>query len=183
MAPIQEFPPEKFSWMLRIMVEAPFRDLRQVLPHMYAQGCGRVVKLSSIQGVTASPYKSAYLTASTRSRACRRSSRCTVQSTASPATASTRRTRGRLWSKIHLRSQRITHRLLEQHQFGQVAEQAVQHGIPEVRVLEKIMLRSAAIKRLIEPEEIAEMIAYLCGPHASFITGSHFMLDCGWTAQ
>jgi 3-hydroxybutyrate dehydrogenase len=165
MAPIHEFPPDKFSEMLRIMVEAPFRILRQVLPHMYAQGWGRVVNLSSIQGLIASPYKSAYVTAK---HAVEGLSKVVALEGAEHGVTSN------CINPSYARTPLVE---------GQVAEQAVQHGIPEERVLEEIMLRSAAIKRLVEPEEIAEMIAYLCGPHASFITGSHFTLDCGWTAQ
>jgi 3-hydroxybutyrate dehydrogenase len=165
MAPIHEFPPEKFSEMLRIMVEAPFRILRAVLPHMYAQGWGRVVNLSSIQGLVASPYKSAYVTAK---HAIEGLSKVVALEGAAHGVTSN------CINPSYARTPLVE---------GQIAEQAVQHGIPESQVVEEIMLRPAAIKRLVEPSEIAEMIAYLCGPHASFITGSHFTLDCGWTAQ
>lgn len=165
MAPIHEFPPEKFSEMLRIMVEAPFRVLRAVLPHMYAQGWGRVVNLSSIQGLIASPYKSAYVTAK---HAIEGLSKVVALEGAAHGVTSN------CINPSYARTPLVE---------GQIAEQAAQHGIPESRVVEEIMLRPAAIKRLVEPEEIAEMIAYLCGPYASFITGSHFTLDCGWTAQ
>jgi 3-hydroxybutyrate dehydrogenase len=165
MASIPEFPPEKFSEMLRIMVEAPFRILRAVLPHMYAQGWGRVVNLSSIQGLVASPYKSAYVTAK---HAIEGLSKVVALEGAEHGVTSN------CINPSYARTPLVE---------GQIAEQAAQHGIPESRVVEEIMLRPAAIKRLVEPEEIAEMIAYLCGPHASFITGSHFTLDCGWTAQ
>jgi 3-hydroxybutyrate dehydrogenase len=62
-APLEEFPPERFSQMLRVMVEAPFRIVRRALPRMYAQGWGRVVNISSVHGLRASPYKAAYVTA------------------------------------------------------------------------------------------------------------------------
>jgi NAD(P)-dependent dehydrogenase (short-subunit alcohol dehydrogenase family) len=66
---------------------------------------------------------------------------------------------------------------------GQIADQARTHGIPEAEVIEKIMLAKAAIKRLIEPAEVAELAAYLCTPAASFITGTSIAMDGGWTAQ
>ena len=65
----------------------------------------------------------------------------------------------------------------------QLADQARAHGIPEERVLAEVMLQDSAVKRLIEPEEVAEAVAYLCGPQASFVTGTSLVLDGGWTAH
>lgn len=62
-APVEEFPPELFSSMLRVMVEAPFRIARQVLPHMYTRGWGRIVNMSSVHGLRASAFKAGYVTA------------------------------------------------------------------------------------------------------------------------
>ena len=59
----QEFPPERFAYILRVMVEAPFRLVRRALPRMYARGWGRIVNISSVHGLRASPYKAAYVTA------------------------------------------------------------------------------------------------------------------------
>jgi len=65
----------------------------------------------------------------------------------------------------------------------QIAEQARQHGIPEADVVSDIMLAPSAIKRLIEPDEVAEMVAYLCSPPAATITGISMIMDGGWTAH
>lgn len=65
----------------------------------------------------------------------------------------------------------------------QVADQAAAHGIPEERVLGEVMLQDSAIKRLIEPSEVAEAVAYLCTPQASFMTGTSLVLDGGWSAH
>jgi 3-hydroxybutyrate dehydrogenase len=65
----------------------------------------------------------------------------------------------------------------------QVTDQAAAHGIPESEVIERIMLERAAIKRLIEPEQVAELVAYLCTPAAEFITGASITMDGGWTAH
>src|ERR671915_1288957 len=62
-AAVEEFPPERFSMILRIMLEAPFRIVQKALPGMYEQGWGRVINISSIHGMVASPYKSAYISA------------------------------------------------------------------------------------------------------------------------
>jgi 3-hydroxybutyrate dehydrogenase len=65
----------------------------------------------------------------------------------------------------------------------QIAAQASTRGLPPEKVVDEVMLAPAAIKRLIEPEEVAELAGYLCSPHASFITGASFMMDGGWTAH
>ncbi len=61
--PIEEFPPEVFHEVLTVMLEAPFRLLRGALPHMYERGWGRIVNISSVHGIRASPFKSAYVAA------------------------------------------------------------------------------------------------------------------------
>ena len=66
---------------------------------------------------------------------------------------------------------------------GQIADQARIHGISEDEVIEKIMLTEPAIKRLIEPEEVAELATFLCAPEASFINGASIVMDGGWTVR
>ncbi|WP_041329131.1 3-hydroxybutyrate dehydrogenase [Rubrobacter xylanophilus] len=164
-APVEEFPPEKFSLMLRVMLEAPFRIVRKALPRMYERGWGRVINISSIHGLIASPYKAAYVAAKhgleglSKVIALEGGPKGVTSNCICPAYVRTP--------------------LVE----NQISDQARTHGIPESEVVEKIMLTEPAIKRLIEPGEVAELVAYLCSPAASFINGASLTIDGGATAH
>jgi 3-hydroxybutyrate dehydrogenase len=164
-APIEEFPPERFSLIVRIMLEAPFRIIQKVLPGMYEKGWGRVINISSVHGLRASPYKSAYVSAKhgleglSKTVALEGGPRGVTSNCVDPAYVKTP--------------------LVEK----QIADQARIHGISEDEVIEKIMLTEPAIKRLIEPEEVAEVALFLCSKEASFINGASIVMDGGWTAR
>lgn len=164
-APIEEFPPEKFSLILRVMLEAPFRIVRGALPHMYARGWGRVVNISSVHGLRASPYKSAYVTAKHGLEGL--SKVIALEGAAHGVTSN-------CVNPAYVRTPLVE---------GQLAAQAASHGISEEEVLEQIMFAPVAIKRLVEPAEVAELVAYLCTPQASFITGAALTMDGGWTVR
>ena len=164
-APVVDFPPEKFSLIVRLMLEAPFRLARRVLPHMYERGWGRVVNVSSVHGLRASPYKSAYVSAKhgleglSKTIALEGAEHGVTSNCINPA---------------YVRTPLVEH---------QVADQARSHGLSEDEVVEQVMLAPAAIRRLIEPEEVAELASFLCRPESSFVTGSSFVMDGGWTAH
>src|SRR5215216_4347257 len=164
-APIEEFPPERFSLILRIMLEAPFRILRKALPGMYERGWGRVINVSSVHGLRASPYKSAYVSAKhgleglSKTIALEGGPKGVTSNCINPAYVKTP--------------------LVEK----QIADQARIHGISEDEVIEKIMLTEPAIKRLIEPEEVGELAMFLCAPETSFINGASLVMDGGSTAH
>ena len=164
-APVHEFPPERFSYLLRVMLEAPFRLVRGALPHMYARNWGRIVTISSVHGLVASPFKAAYVAAKHGVEGL--SKVIAMEGAVHGVTAN-------CVNPAYVRTP-----LVEK----QIAAQAENLGIPEERVVDEVMLEPAAVRRLIEPAEVAELVAYLCSDAASAITGASMKIDGGWTAH
>jgi 3-hydroxybutyrate dehydrogenase len=164
-APVHEFPPEEFARILRVMVEAPFLLVRQTLPGMYERGWGRVVNISSVHGLVASPFKAAYVTAK---HAIEGLSKVIALEGAAHGVTSN------CVNPAYVRTPLVE---------NQITAQAAAHGLTEAEVVERVMLEPAAIKRLIEPEEVADVVAYLCSEQASFMTGASVPIDGGWTAR
>jgi len=162
-APIHEFPVARFSSMLELMLGAAFRLTRHVLPHMYSRGWGRLVHISSVHGLRASAFKSAYVAAKhglegfSKVAALEGAPHGVTSNCVAPGYVRTP--------------------LVEK----QIADQARVHGIPESEVSEQIFLRRSAVKRLIEPSEVAQAVLWLCDN--SFVTGTSLAVDGGWTAQ
>jgi 3-hydroxybutyrate dehydrogenase len=163
-APLAEFPPEIFAHMQQVMVTAPFLLTRRALPAMYARGWGRLVHISSVHGLRASPFKAAYVTAKhaleglSKVAALEGASHGVTSNCVNPGYVDTPLVR------------------------EQIAAQARAHGVDETEVLEHVLLSRAAVKRLIEPEDVAEVVRWLCGEHASHLTGACLPVDGGWTA-
>jgi 3-hydroxybutyrate dehydrogenase len=164
-APIDEFPEERWDYLLRLMLTAPFVMMKYALPGMYAQGWGRIVNISSVHGLVASPFKSAYVAAKhgllglTKTAALETGGRGVTVNAICPSYVRTA--------------------LVE----GQLAAQAQTHGISEAEVITQVMLAPAAIKRLLEPGEIAAYVLFLCSEAGAGITGAAQVIDCGWTAE
>ena len=164
-APLEEFDRATFSAILTVMLEAPFWLTSHALPHMYQQGWGRIVNISSVHGLVASPFKAAYVSAKhglqglTKVTALEGAEHGVTANCINPGYVRTP--------------------LVE----NQIADQAKVRGISESEVLADVILERAALKRLLEPDEVAEMAAYLCSPAASAITGTSMVMDGGWTAH
>jgi 3-hydroxybutyrate dehydrogenase len=164
-APLEEFPRETFTKILAVMLEAPFWLISHLLPHMYAQRWGRVINISSVHGLVASPYKAAYVAAK---HGLEGLSKVTALEGAEHGVTSNCVNPG------YVRTPLVE---------NQIADQAKVRGISEDEVVAQVMLERAALKRLLEPEEVAEMAAYLCSPAAGAVTGASMVMDGGWTAH
>ncbi|ASU80060.1 3-hydroxybutyrate dehydrogenase [Actinopolyspora erythraea] len=164
-APVHQYPPEMFQLLLTVMVQAPFRIIRAALPGMYRNGWGRIVNISSVHGIRAAPLKSAYVTAK---HGLEGLSKTVALEAAGHGVTSNCVCPGYVRTPLVER---------------QVSEHAVRHRVPRAQVVEDVLLSRTPIKRLVEPEEVAELTAWLCGPSAVSITGSSFELDGGWSAQ
>jgi 3-hydroxybutyrate dehydrogenase len=164
-APIEDFPEDKWEYMLRVMLIGAFYLTKYAIPHMYAKGWGRVINVSSVHGIVASPYKSAYIAAKhglnglTKTIALEAAEKGVTVNAICPSYVRTP--------------------LVEK----QIADQARVHGITEDAVVRDVMLAPAAIKRLLEPSEVAAYVRFLCSDAAAGITGSLQVIDCGWTAR
>lgn len=164
-APIDEYPEEKFDLLMKVMVYGPFWLTRDALPHMKARGWGRIVNMGSIHSLIASPNKSAYTAAKhavlglTRATALEAGAHGITANCVCPTYVDTPLVR------------------------NQVAPTAEALGISEEQVVHDVMLGPAAVKRFLRPDEVAAYVRFLCSDAASGITGSAQLIDGGWTAR
>ena len=163
-APVEEFDPARFELIHRVMLHAPFLLARSLLPGMYAGGWGRIVHVSSVHGHRASAYKSAYVSAKhgleglSKVIALEAADKGVTSNTICPGYVRTP--------------------LVE----GQISDQAKSHGIEEDEVIDQVLLSRTPVKRLVEPDEVAGLVAFLCGPGTDSINGTSYLMDGGWTA-
>ncbi len=164
-APVEEFPEETWVKMIQVMLIAAFQLTKHLAPAMKQNKWGRIINMSSLHGIVASPYKSAYIAAKhgliglTKTVALELGEFGITANAICPA---------------YVRTPIVD---------NQIRDQAAAHGIGEDEVIEKIMLEPAAIKRLIQPEEVADLALFLASDKASAITGAAHMIDLGWTAR
>jgi 3-hydroxybutyrate dehydrogenase len=163
-SPVEDFPEDKWDFMIRLMLTAPFLLTRYAWPHMKAKNWGRIINISSVHGLRASEFKSAYISAKhgimglTKTTALEGGPHGITVNAICPA---------------YVRTPLVD---------NQIDAQASTHGIPREEVVSSIMLKKAAIKRMIEPSEIGAAVLYLCSDAAGCMTGVDFTIDCGWTA-
>ena len=164
-SPVDEFPEEMWAKMVQVMLIAPFQLTKSLLPGMKQSGWGRIINISSIHGLVASPYKSAYVAAKhgliglTRTVALEAGQSGVTVNAICPGYSRTP--------------------LVE----AQIEDLARTQGISVDEVVEKVMLEPAAIKRMIEPEEIARLALFLASDDSRSITGGAYPIDAGWTAR
>ena len=164
-SPIEDFPEEQWERMISLMLTAPFLLTRYCWPSMRKQKWGRIVNIASIHALIASPYKVAYIAAKhglvglTKTAALEGGEFGITANAICPA---------------YVRTPLVD---------NQIADQAKANNMSPAEVIEKIMLAPAAVKRLIEPAEVAAFAAYLCSDAAGVITGSALTMDLGWTAR
>lgn len=164
-APIHEYDPEAWRLIHRLMLESPFLLIRAALPGMRERGFGRVINISSIHGLRASAFKSAYVAAK---HGLEGLSKVTALEGADYGITSNCINPGYVRTPLVER---------------QIADQANSHGIDESDVIQEIMLAESAIKRLVEPEEVASLAAWLSADAAGMVTGASYTMDGGWSAK
>ncbi|MCF6239379.1 MAG: SDR family oxidoreductase, partial [Candidatus Marinimicrobia bacterium] len=154
----------KWNLIINLMLTAPFSLCKYFWPAMRENGWGRIININSAHGLRASEFKSAYISAKhgvaglTKTAALEGGSQGITVNSICPA---------------YVRTPLVD---------KQIDSQAENHGIPREEVINTIMLKKAAVKRLIEPDEIGDLVVYLCSDSAACITGSMLTIDCGWTA-
>jgi 3-hydroxybutyrate dehydrogenase len=164
-APIDEFPEDRWDALLALLLTSPFLLAKYAWEALVASGDGRFLAVASVHGLVASPFKAGYVAAKhgllglVKVLALEGADKGVTASAICPAFVRTP--------------------LVE----GQIAAQAKAHGLPEEQVLDEVILEPHAVKRLLEPEEVAEVAAFLLGPAGRSFTGAPLVMDLGWTAR
>jgi 3-hydroxybutyrate dehydrogenase len=164
-APVESFDEDRWDALLALLLTSPFLLSRYAWPALRASGNGRIVVVASVHGLVASPFKAGYVAA-------KHGVLGLVKTLALEGAADG--IRASAVCPGYVRTPLVAR---------QIADQARAHGIPEERVLEEVLLAPQALKRLLEPAEVADAVAYLLGPGGASFTGAPLVLDGGWTAR
>jgi 3-hydroxybutyrate dehydrogenase len=164
-APIEDFPVEKWDLILALNLTAAFHTSRLAVPHMKAAGWGRIVNVASAHSLTASPFKSAYVAAKhglaglTKTLALELATHGVTANCISP---------GYVWTP-----------LVE----NQIPDTMKARGMTREQVIEEVLLVRQPTKSFVQPEDVAAMAVFLCRDAAANITGANMSMDGGWTAE
>jgi 3-hydroxybutyrate dehydrogenase len=164
-APVREFPEERWELLISLMLTSPFLLARYAWDALAESGAGRIAVIASAHALVASPYKAAYVSAKhgvlglVKTLALEGADVGICATAVCPAFVRTP--------------------LMER----QIPDQAKAHDMSEERVLEEVILQPHAVKRLIEPEEVAATVAFLAGPDGAAFTGAPVTMDLGWSAR
>jgi 3-hydroxybutyrate dehydrogenase len=164
-SPVAEFPEDRWDALLAILLTSPFLLAKYAWGALRDSGDGRIVVIASVHGLVASPFKAGYVSAKhgvlglVKTLALEGADQGITATAVCPGFVRTP--------------------LVE----AQIADQAKAHGVPEDRVLEDVILAPHAVKRLVEPDEVAGVVAFLLGPGGRSFSGAPVTLDLGWTAR
>ncbi len=164
-APVADFPEERWDAIIALLLTSPFLLAKYGWESLKASGEGRFVAIASVHGLVASPFKAAYVSAKhgvlglVKTLALEGAPDGITATAVCPAFVRTP--------------------LVE----AQIADQARAHGLPQERVLQEVILAPHAVKRLIEPVEVADVVAFLLGPGGRSFSGAPVTMDLGWTAR
>jgi 3-hydroxybutyrate dehydrogenase len=164
-APVAEFPEERWDALLALMLTSPFLLAKYAWDALASSGDGRFLAIASVHGLVASPFKAGYVAAKhgvlglVKVLALEGAEQGITAAAICPAFVRTP--------------------MVEE----QIAAQAKAHGLPEERVLEDVILQPHVVKRLLEPEEVADVAAFLLGPAGRSFTGAPLIMDLGWSAR
>lgn len=162
---VADFAEEDWQRLMAVNLDAAFHTMRSALPFMLKNGWGRVINIASAHGVRASPYKSAYVATKHALVGLTKSAALEVAESNITINAICP---GYVWTPLVAR---------------QVEDQARVHGISQDEVISRIILAQQPSKKFVQPEEVAELAAFLCSDMARSITGSAIAIDGGWTAK
>ena len=164
-APVKDFPEEQWDKLLALLLTSPFLLARYAWDALAASGDGRICVIASAHALAASPFKAGYVSAKHGVLGLVKTLALEGAEVGISATAV---------CPAYVRTPLVE---------AQIADQAAAHGLPVERVLEDVILAPQAVKRLLEPSEVADLVAFLLGPSGRGITGVPVPIDLGWTAR